>query len=130
MILISGCDDRATQIAREAANRQAQQNTAMADLNKEVAGGTHQLVEADTEARKEIVGVHHELQAERTRLDTSGIALEQERKAIATQRRTESMLAPAIQAGGLAAVVDRALGILLVCARVLSQQQCHRCRAQ
>ena len=70
VILTSGCDDRATQIAREAANRQAQQNTAMADLNKEVASGTHQLVEADAQTRKEIVGVHHELQAERTRLDT------------------------------------------------------------
>ena len=94
VILISGCDDRATQIASEAANRQAQQNTAMADLNKEVAGGTHQLVEGDAQARKEIVGVHHELQAERTRMDTGWCALEQERKEIATQRRTESMLIP------------------------------------
>ena len=48
LILTSGCDDeRATQIAREAADRQAQQNTAMAELNKEVASGTRQLVEAD-----------------------------------------------------------------------------------
>ena len=103
VILISGCDDRATQIAREAANRQAQQNTAMADLNKEVASGTHQLVEADAQARKEIVGVHHELQAERTRLDTGWNSLEQERRQIAGQRRTESMLVPVIQAGGLLA---------------------------
>jgi hypothetical protein len=110
VILISGCDDRATQIAREAANRQAQQNTAMADLNKEVAGGTHQLVEADAKARKEIVGVHHELQAERTRLDTSWYALEQERKGIASQRRTESMLVPAIRAAGLTAIVVVLLG--------------------
>src|SRR5882757_4159100 len=100
VILISGCDDGATQIAREAANRQAQQNTAMADLNKEVAGGTHQLVEADAQARKEIVGVHHELQAERTRPDSGWNALEQERQQIASQRRTESMLVPVIQAGG------------------------------
>ena len=63
-----GCDKKATQIAREAADRQAQQNTAMAQLNKEVASGSHQLVEADAQARQEIVGVHHDLQAERTRL--------------------------------------------------------------
>jgi hypothetical protein len=110
VILISGCDDRATQIAREAANRQAQQNTAMADLNKEVAGGTHQLVEADAQARKEILGVHHELQAERTRLDTGWNSLEQERRQIASQRRTESILVPVIEAGGLLALVIALLG--------------------
>ena len=110
VILISGCDDGATQIAREAANRQAQQNTAMADLNKEVAGGTHQLVEADAQARKEILGVNHELQAERTRLDTGWNSLEQERRQIASQRRTESMLVPVLQAGGLLALAITTLG--------------------
>ena len=100
LILISGCDDRATQIAREAADRQAQQNTAMADLNKEVAGGTRQLVEADAQARKEIVGVHHDLQAERTRLDSGWNELEGERRQIAGQRRTESMLVSVTQLTG------------------------------
>src|SRR4051812_2506487 len=85
-----GCDDKATQIAREAADRQAQQNTAMARLNKEVATGAHQLVESDAKARTEIIGVHHELQAERTRLDVSRNELESERRDIAGQRRTES----------------------------------------
>src|SRR4051812_28760879 len=92
MNVTSGCDDRATQIAREAANRQAQQNTAMSELNKEVAAGTRELVAADSQARKEIVGVHHELQAERTQLDTGWDALENERRQIADERRTESML--------------------------------------
>src|SRR5262245_29911721 len=94
-ILIGGCDDRAAQVAREAANRQAEQNTTMAELNKEVASGTHQLVEADAQARKEIVGVHRDLQAERTRLDNSWSELEKERQQIATQRCTESLLVPA-----------------------------------
>ena len=92
LILMSGCDDAATQIAREAADRQAQQNTAMAKLNQEVASGTHQLVAADAEARKEIVVVHHDLQAERSKLDTSWNSLEDERREIAGQRRTESWL--------------------------------------
>src|SRR3954447_14007693 len=88
----NGCDDRVSQIAREAADRQAQQNTEMAQLNKEVASGSHQLVEADAKARQDIVGVHHDLQSERTRLDTSWSELESERREIAGQRRTESML--------------------------------------
>src|SRR5262245_42992267 len=94
MILIGGCDERATQIAREAADRQAQQNKSMAELNREVASGTHQLVQADAKARQEIVGVHRDLQAERTRVDTGWNALEQERRQIAGQRRTESMIVP------------------------------------
>jgi hypothetical protein len=106
-ILTIGCDDSATRIAREASDRQAQQNTAMADLQREVAGGTHRLVEADAQARKEVIGVHRDLQSERARLDTGWTALEQERRHIAGQRRTESMLTPAIQyfGGILLAVV-------------------------
>ena len=80
--LTNGCDDRVTQVAREAADRQAQQNTAMANI-----------VEADAKARQEIVGVHRDLQAERTRLDTGWTALESDRKEIAGERRTESALA-------------------------------------
>jgi hypothetical protein len=109
-ILTSGCDNRATQIAREAANRQARQNAAMADLNKEVASGTQQLVAADAQARKEIVGVHRDLQTERTRLDTSWNALEKERRQIASQRLTESVLVPVIQSGGLLVLVIAVLG--------------------
>src|SRR5690349_11586225 len=86
-MFVVGCDERATSIAREAADRQAQQNTAMADVNREVATGTHRLVEADSQARKELVGVQRELQAERQRLDTSWGSLEDERREIARQRR-------------------------------------------
>jgi hypothetical protein len=97
LMLMTGCsDERVTQVAREEADRQAQQNTEMAQLNKDVASGTHQLVEADAQARKEIIGVHHELQAERKSLDTGWNELEQERRQIAGQRRTESMLVPVI----------------------------------
>jgi hypothetical protein len=110
IVLIAGCNDHATQIAREAADRQAQQNTAMAELNQEVASGTHRLVEADAQARKEIVGVHRDLQSERSRLDTSWGDLEQERRQIAGQRRTASLLSPAIQTAGLLAVVALVLG--------------------
>ncbi len=90
----SGCDDRATQIASEAANRQAQQNTAMSELNKEVASGTRELVAADAQARKEIVGVHRDLQAERTRLDTGWDALEKERQHIAAGAAPNRCLFP------------------------------------
>lgn len=107
---IHGCDDNSAQIAREAADRQAQQNTEMARLNKEVAAGSHQLVEADAQARKEIVGVHHDLQTERSRLDTSWQNLEDERRQIAGQRQTESMLASVCELLGGITLVALLLG--------------------
>jgi hypothetical protein len=109
LILMSACDDRAARIALEAADRQAQQNTAMVELNQEVASGTRRLVDADAQARKEIVGVHRDLQIERTRLDTGWNDLEQQRRQIAAQRRTESALAPVVTLVGglLLAVVPR-----------------------
>ena len=107
LVVTLGCDDRATQIAREAADRQAQQNTEMARLNKEVAAGSHELVEADARARKEIVGVHRDLQAERERLASSWDNLEYERQQIARDRRTESALSAGAQIAG--AVIVTAL---------------------
>jgi hypothetical protein len=83
----------------------------MADLNKEVAGGTRRLVEADAQARKQIVGVHRDLQAERKRLDTSWNSLDAERRQIADERRTESLLVPAIQTAGLVVLVALVLGL-------------------
>jgi hypothetical protein len=107
LILATGCsDDRVVQVATRAADRQAEQNDTMARLQDDVAGGTQRLVEADASARHEIVGVHRDLLAERSRLDTGWNALEEERKQIAHDRRTESILVPAIQLlGGLVLVV-------------------------
>ena len=107
--LVTGCDDRVTQVAREAADRQAQQNTAMANI-----------VEADAKARQEIVGVHRDLQAERTRLDTGWTALESDRKEIAGERRTESTLASMTTIAGsilLAAVLLGFCWFILIGAR-------------
>jgi hypothetical protein len=110
LILLNGCDDGATHVAREAANRQAQQNTFMADLHKEVASGNRQLVAADAEARKEILTVHHDLQAERGRLDTGWNALEHERQQISRERRVDSMLAPILSLVGGFVLVSTLLG--------------------
>src|SRR5438477_5771466 len=86
LIATSSCtDERVTQVAREAADRQAQQNTEMAQVNKEVAAGSHQLVEADSKARQEIVGVHRDLQAERSRLEAGWTELQANRKELASK---------------------------------------------
>ena len=47
--LLNGCDsdERVVRIATEAADRQAEQNHELVQLNREVAEGTRRLVEAD-----------------------------------------------------------------------------------
>jgi hypothetical protein len=120
VILIAGCDDRVTKVAREAADRQAQQNTAMADLNKQVATGSRQLVDADAQARKAFVVVHHDLQSERSQLSNSWNSLESERRSLAGQRQTDSWLASmtTVIAGTLITVM-----LLGFCWLVLSSAQ-------
>jgi cell division protein FtsL len=105
--LATGCsDERVTQVATRAADRQSEQNDTMAKLQQAVASGTRTLVEADADARHEILAVHHDLQAERSQLDASWSKLEDERKTLASERRTESMLLPVAELlGGLVLVV-------------------------
>jgi len=97
-------------LSREAADRQAQQNQLISVLNKEVAAGSRELVAADAKAREKMVDVHHELQSERQRLDTGWTSLEQQRQQVASSRRAESLLAPAMQNFGVAVVVALVLG--------------------
>ena len=114
-VVMTGCeeDERVAQVATEAANRQAQQNTEMARVTNQVAEGSRKLVEADAQARKEIVKVHQELQTERATLGENWNKLEAERQEIAQDRRTESMLVPAIETIGAIAVAVLAIGFCL-----------------
>lgn len=105
VIAISGCDERVADVAREGADRQAQQNAMTADLHGEVAQGTRALVTSDAEARDQIVSVHHELQAERARLDEAWSALERERQRLTERRHTESLLVASAHVAGMAILV-------------------------
>ncbi len=86
----SGCDERAIEIAREASDRQAAQNRQMAELQKEVAGGTHELLKSDAAARTEFAGVHRDLQQERRQLSESWTDLELERRRVDQRRHSSS----------------------------------------
>ncbi len=142
LCLLVGCDEKdqykeVAQVAREAADRQAQQNDEMARLNREVVEGTRQMIEADTAARKDAmavqhemvegtrqmieadtaarkdaIAVQHEIQAERVTLNDGFDKLEGERKQIAQERRTESMLVPAFEKIGGALVATAVVRVV------------------
>ena len=110
VIVAVGCDERVAQVAREAADRQAEQNRTMAELHEEVAAGTRSLVEADSQARRELVAAQRELHVERNQLDRGRDALERERRAMAAERRTVSLLVPALESLGAVLVVLVVIG--------------------
>ncbi len=111
-IVTSGCNDRVAEVSREAAERQADQNRLMAELQQEVARGTDGLVTADAAARRDFVGVHRDLQTERRRLDGAWESLESERRALAADRRSESWLTPTAQIVGGALLLAALLTFL------------------
>jgi hypothetical protein len=100
ILVVTGCDERVAQVAREAADRQAEQNRAMVELQQEVAAGSRSLVAADAEARSELVTAQRELHVERSQLDRGRDALEVERRVMAAERRTASLLVPVLEALG------------------------------
>jgi hypothetical protein len=95
ILLVLGCsDDRAVEISREAADRQAAQNQEMAHLNREV-----------TTAHRELTELQQGVQEERSDLNTGWDDLESERQQIANDRRTESFLAALVPVAGTVVVI-------------------------
>lgn len=109
-----GCDDGSAMIAREAANRQAEQNRTMAKLHQEVAAGSRQLVEEEGQARRQALEVHRDLAAGQDRLAAGWDDVESQRRQIARSRRTESFWAAVLPPSGGVIAAAVALGFAWV----------------
>ena len=104
VLLTAGCssqDERLARFAERAAERQAEQNRRMAELQQEVAEGSRELVEADAQSRVEFTALHKDLQAERGEVGRQRDALEEERRDIAARRVTDPLVAAAVTDAGL-----------------------------
>ena len=120
--LITGCDsgdDRLVRLATDNARQQAEQTRQMAELQKEVATGTRKLVEAEAQSRKALIRLQQDLQSERSEIGHARDRLEIERREIATQRLTDSVVAEALAELGL---VLAALLPLVLCWHLLRQR--------
>lgn len=116
-----GCqsDERLVEMATRSVETQRAQNQMMHESNKalvettrevtqqgrELAVAAEKLVEQDARARQDLILAHREmrgeLHAERVGVDQQRAELEGERRAIASQRVTEPIIAEAIQAAAL-----------------------------
>ena len=101
LALLGGCasDERVVTVAREAADRQAQQSDHLAET-----------VRAETQAHQEMARLQRDMQAHQAEIGRQRDALEAERREIAQQRRTESLLAPMMESFGLLLAVALVLG--------------------
>jgi hypothetical protein len=97
-VLAIGCDEdqRLVEQAREADERQAEQNRQIAHQNHQLAEATNQLIEADAKSRQELVALERDLQAERAVVGKQRDELEAERKGLASQRLQASLLVECI----------------------------------
>jgi len=100
------------ELAREALNRQADQNEAMATLQREVAVGARELVARDADASRRLAAVHAQLQEERAALSASWRELESNRRSDALTYRRESFLAALVRGGAATAAALFALSIV------------------
>jgi len=87
-----GCDEnenkRLAEMAEKQLERQAEQNRQTSELQREVAAGARQLVEADAKAREEMVTLQRAAQAERSEIGRQRDALEDERRDLAAWTRS------------------------------------------
>ena len=97
----AGCQsesDRVAEVAREAAQRQAEQSKEMVQLQNQVAEDSRRLVEADAKARAEMTAIQRDLQQSQTEIGRQRDQLEVERRQIAAERFWDALLGNSITA--------------------------------
>jgi len=112
-VFLAGCGDggRVVQVAREAADRQAEQNRQIAHQNHQIAETTHELVAADADSRRELVALQQDLQTQQAEVARQRDVLEGERREIARKRFWDSALGPAIESLTVGLICLGAIGV-------------------
>lgn len=104
-LMAIGCREdenaRLAEMAERNLERQAAQNQQFSELQREVAEGARQLVDADAKARQDIVTLQREVQAERAEVGRQRDVLETERRQLAVERRVAPIVASSISSAGL-----------------------------
>jgi len=108
MFVIAGCgsDDRVVAISREAADRQAQQNTEMA-----------RVVDDETAVRHQVAKLQNDLRDDQAKIAKQRDELEAERQLIASRREWAEFLTPLLETVGIVAVV---IAVLVYCGSILA----------
>ena len=109
-------DEKLVEMAREHAVREAESQRQMVDLQKQVADGSRQLVEADAKARGELTALQHDLRSDQAEIGRQRDKMEAERREIAHNRFRDPIIAAIVEDIG---IVLACLLPLVVCVYVL-----------
>jgi hypothetical protein len=117
--VLSGCsespDQRQAALVQQALEQQARQTERLMELSQQIGAASRQLITADSEARRELLAtqgkLQQQLQAQQADVLRQRDELEQERRALATQRGRDPIVAQAI--GGLAVTLGCLFPLLL-----------------
>jgi hypothetical protein len=111
VVFVTGCDEdkRVAQVAKEAADRQAEQNQLMARQSQQTAEATKELVAADAKARKDLTSLQQNLREDQAEVGKKRDDLELERQKIAAERNWDRLLAPVLSNFGVFLVITAAL---------------------
>lgn len=112
LIATLGCLASDPELTRHALRTQAEQNQMMAQLQREIAAGAHELTAADADARLQSIKLHEHIQAERTRLNEAWKDLQSHRRREAVSQRTDSFLESLVRGGGAIAAALFAIGVV------------------
>lgn len=97
---LTGCHDEVNEVAREAADRQAAQNTEMMRLNREVAHGVEQMVTSDAASRRDLLAAQQQLQTYAGELAHQFERLEEQRAEYSRERYRTLNLTDALRGSG------------------------------
>lgn len=119
VLLLAGCgesDERLTRVALESTGQQADQNRRMGELQREIAGGTRVLIEADAQARQQFAEFQREMAEQQAEIGRQRDQLESERRSLAAARQRDSLLARAVEgmAQLMACLLPLAIGLLVL----------------
>jgi len=103
IIVLAGCDkdQRLADLARQGADRQADQNLHMAENSRQVAAAAKAVVEADAHARKDFAAMQREVQTQQAEVGRQRDQLESDRREAAQHRQSDPVIAAAITDVGL-----------------------------
>lgn len=93
LMILAGCETNEAKLSR--------QTERLVDLQTDVAESASQLVESDSAARSDWITLQGDLEAQRLEVGRQRDLLEDDRRRMASQRLTESLLAAAIPTAGL-----------------------------
>jgi hypothetical protein len=98
-LLTIGCEtdeQRLAKMAIESAERQARQSEQMAKAHSNLTAGAQQLVESAGRSQESLVTIQHSLEGQQAEIGRQRDLLEQDRRVIASQHRTDPIVAGAI----------------------------------